>query len=126
VTEETGTLADEAAKLFAAVQEWTRNANRAPDPDAAARRVSDADWDDNAHGHDAAAGHDGGLDTVCRYCPICSLGRLARTATPEVREHLTAAAMSLTFAVTSMLGDQQRSDRTTPVEKIDIAEDTDD
>jgi hypothetical protein len=118
--EAVGTLAEEAAKLISALSSMS---------------FSEREGD----GTGADTGHDTGRDTrrhdrhdddhdplspECRYCPICSLGRAARSVTPEVREHLASAAMSLVLALKGFLDEAASEAAADPaVEKIDLAED---
>jgi hypothetical protein len=107
-----GTLAEEAAKLFSVLQGWA-NEHRGPDGS-----------DDEAYVDDHEAGQH--LSAECRYCPLCNLARFARAASPEVREHLTSAALSMTLAVKGLLEGVERQrpeSRHDPVEKIDLMED---
>jgi hypothetical protein len=66
-----GSVAEEAARLLAALQE----------------RVGPVRRDDGAD----AAGE-------CRYCPVCQALAAVRTTNPEVTEHLAAAAAELVDA----------------------------
>jgi hypothetical protein len=122
-SEPVGSLAEEAAKLIAAVQGWAA--------DQAGERSSS---DDAAHtAHTAHTGHTGQTDDAgrvpaeCRWCPLCQLVRAAKATSPEVREHLTAAALSLALAFKGLMeagdGPAQQTDpseRSDPVEKIDL------
>jgi hypothetical protein len=116
-----GTLAEEAAKLFSALQGW-----------AVEHRGSEGSDRSSGSGPDSSAEyvgqHEAGqhLSVECRYCPLCTLARFARAASPEVREHLTSAALSMTLAVKGLLEgvERQRPEpRRDPVEKIDLVED---
>jgi hypothetical protein len=103
--EPVGTLAEEAAKLLAAVHVW------AGDPAVG----SDQDDEDAAH-----AGHD---PAECQWCPLCRLVRMAKNTSPDVREHLSQAAVSLALAVKGLLEDPVTTTRReTPLEKIDVTE----
>ena len=72
--EPVGSLAEEAAKLFAALQGWAsdRTAGSATSGD----RAEGADSARYADEH-AAGQH---LSVECRYCPLCSVARFARAA----------------------------------------------
>lgn len=39
----------------------------------------------------------------CRYCPVCRAMAVARSTSPEVREHLVSAGVSLLKAVAGLL-----------------------
>jgi hypothetical protein len=111
-----GSLAEEAAKLVAALSSSPSGGR----PDDA----NDGDHPPD-HGH---ANHDP-LSAECRYCPLCALARAARSMTPEVREHLASAATSLLLAARGFVeeamakADGATDGTPTPVEKIDVAED---
>jgi glucokinase len=90
--DEVGTAADEAAKLLDAVAGWARE------------HGGGAGWGEAvgawAHGFDE---HHAGDAEECRWCPLCRAVRVLRSASPEVRQHLTAALGSLAQAATAML-----------------------
>ena len=113
--DETGSLGEEAAKLFAVLSGWARDTGFVS-ADAAA---------DAGHGMvDALRGIDehiatGGED--CRYCPVCQVIHAVRHTSPEVKAHLASAASSLMHAAAGVLATQvPRSDRPSGVEKIDL------
>lgn len=113
-SEPVGSLAEEAARLLAVVQSWAQD--QRPRPDS-------ADADDPASDAGDHADHDP-LAAECRYCPLCAVARLAKAATPEVREHLAVAASSLAFAARALVDNATRPpEPDPPVEKIDLAED---
>lgn len=90
MTEAVGSLADEAAKLFGAAEEW---------------------WREHAPAGAAHAGPE------CRVCPVCQVLAMVRTAQPEVFEHLASAAESFMHAVRAAVEPHgRRSD--VPVERI--------
>jgi hypothetical protein len=105
--EPVGTLAEEAAKLLAALQV----------------RVGDSAGD---RGEDAESGQPGGQHAhepaECEWCPICRLVRTAKATSPEVRAHLSQAVVSLALAVKGLLDDPMTARRETPLEKIDLTE----
>lgn len=106
-SEPVGSLAEEAAKLIAVVQGWAHAG------------AADDEHGDDEHGDDE---HVGGAE--CRYCPVCALARQARALTPEVRDHLANAAVSLALAFKGLLDDvDTTAEAAGPVEKIDLAED---
>jgi len=111
--EPVGTLAEEAAKLLAAVHGWVGDAGApAHDPGGGADDESGGD-----HGHDP---HDA---AECRWCPLCQLARMAKATSPDVREHLSQAAISLALALKGLLDDSSTvARRATPLEKIDLTE----
>jgi hypothetical protein len=98
--EPVGTVAEEAAKLFAALNSWAR------------------DDDDTAGQHEHAAS-----GPECRWCPFCQLARVAKATSPDVRDHLTQAALSFVLALKALLEESDTPPRrATPVEKIDLSE----
>ncbi len=72
----TGSLAEEAARLVAAAQEWLRNAT-------------------------APAGVTGEVDAAgtCRYCPVCQLVAALRDGHPELVERVGELTAALLAAV---------------------------
>ncbi len=115
-TEHVGTLAEEAAKLVAALQNWGAEAGKA----AGATGASGAEGGEQADASYDHASHDP-TSPECRWCPLCQLVRVARATTPEVREHLASAGMSLALAFKGLLdGVDDPSSRSDPVEKIDL------
>ncbi len=120
-TEPVGTLAEEAAKLFAAMQTLVGEANtRSTGPEDAAEPDADGSdatstWQDDLLG----AGH----SAECRWCLHCHLTRMARATTPEVRDHLSQAVISLAMAVKGLLEEAGPTAReSAPLEKIDLTE----
>ena len=120
--EPVGSLAEEAAKLLAALQGWSQETGA--DYAGAAAGM--------AHGA-ASALHDvnehiatGGAD--CRYCPVCRTIAVLRETSPEVKAHLGTAAASLMHAVAELMAtrvpDEPKKARPEPsVEKIDLEDD---
>ena len=102
-TDPVGSLTEEAAKLIAALQGWTQE-------------MRGRESDDHDHDH---AGHDE-LSAECRYCPLCNLARFAKAATPEVRDHLASAGLSLALAFKELMDNASPRPDPTPVEKIDL------
>ncbi len=99
--EPVGTAAEEAAKLLGALADWTRDHAQ-----ASTSGLGDA-WGDLAgrasEVADEISAHVATGDTECRYCPICRTVHVLRSASPEVREHLTVAAASLAHAAAALL-----------------------
>ena len=125
--EPVGSVAEEAAKLFAAFQGWAKD-NGGEYAGAAASAAEGAATAFHQVGEHVATG-----SAECTYCPVCRVIAAVRDTSPEVRQHLTTAATSLMHAAAGMLATQvpdssaRRGD--TGVEKIDIedgADDTDD
>jgi hypothetical protein len=96
-----GSVGDEAAKLFAAVQDWAR------------RTTGDQDL-----GERISVG-----SPECQVCPVCQLLRLLRGVSPEAFEHLSDAAASLTAAAREVIAAHEHdwaARRSSGVEHIDI------
>jgi hypothetical protein len=117
--EQLGSVAEEAAKLFEALQGWATESGGADGAAAAAAgfgaRLKDID------AHLATGGQD------CTWCPICRAVALVRETSPEVRTHLATAASSLLQAAAGVLdAHAQRGSRPPAgVQKIDL-DDVDD
>jgi len=109
-----GGVADEAAKLLAALQDWARdNATRQGAAGAsAAAGMADRLSDINAHL--ATGGED------CVYCPVCQVIHAVRETSPEVRAHLTTAASALLQAAAGLLEGRTPRRPDPGVEKIDL------
>ena len=69
MTEPVGTLAEEAAKLLTAAQEWARSR------------------------------FDGDHPNDCQFCPVCQAIGALRQVKPETVEHLVSAAASFASAL---------------------------
>ena len=128
-SEPVGSLAEEAAKLFAVVQGWAADhtgragADSSPDGSAKDRSTGNPGAADAA-AEQAHAAHD--PSTECRWCPLCQLVRVAKATTPEVRDHLTSAAFSLAMAFKGLMESvDDASQRSEPVERIDLDLDPD-
>jgi hypothetical protein len=116
-----GTLAEEATKLLLALQGWAKESGS---------DYAGAAADAATHVHAAASGINehiatGGED--CRYCPVCQVISAVRGTSPEVKEHLSAAATSVLAAVSGLmetrLPDRSRRAPEEPLEKIDLSDD---
>ena len=77
-----GSIGEEAARFFSAVESWVRDA-----AGGAGSAFAAAD----AH---VATG-----SAECQLCPVCRLLELLRNTRPEVFEHLTDATVSLLAAM---------------------------
>ncbi len=94
MTEAVGSIAEEAAKLFGAAEEW---------------------WREHVP---AAPAHTG---PECKVCPVCQVLSVVRAAQPEVFEHLVSAADAFAQAVrTAVEGYVSPRRADVPVERIDI------
>jgi hypothetical protein len=96
-----GSAAQEAARLFAAVEDWARTRGE-------------------AHAGDPA----GPGAATCGVCPVCSGIALLRDVRPETVEHLLDAAASVVAAVRSAVVPPSPPDDGRPggVERIDVRE----
>lgn len=116
-----GSAAEEAAKLLGAVSEWARERQHVWGSDVStavgglADQVSAAAHDVDEHLSTGAG--------ECRYCPVCRTVRVYRTASPEVREHLSTAATSLAQAAAALLATAVPEQRSSSVEHIDLTDD---
>jgi hypothetical protein len=110
-----GSASEEAARLFAAMQDWARRNGV---------RLGGISVGDAAPGEHGDHGDHGWADgsAACRLCPLCQLIALTRDASPEVVDHLSAAAESLLAAArAALLAYERRQDGgNEPVERIDI------
>jgi len=98
-----GSAAEEAARLFEAVQDWAKRS---------------AGSGASSVGERIATG-----SAECQLCPVCQLIGLVRATRPEVAEHLAEAAASLLAAVRAAVVAHERewsARRAAPVERIDI------
>ena len=95
-----GSAAEEAARLFAAVEDWARGRSGLLDPE-----------------------HRGDPGSACGVCPVCSGIALLREVKPETVEHLLDAAASVVAALRSAMAPAPTSDapgRPSGVEHIDV------
>jgi hypothetical protein len=117
--EPVGSVAEEAAKLFAAFSTWARDqgAGHAGAAGGAAAAMSETMHAVNEH---IATG-----SAECRYCPVCQAIHVVRSTSPEVKAHLAAAASSLMQAAAGMLSASVPQETKGPVEKIDLEDDWD-
>ena len=100
-----GSAAEEAAKLLNALGEWakdqsTESANAFSESVAglagrAATAMADLPKFMDQHLATGAP--------ECAYCPVCRTVHVVREASPDVRVHLTSAALSLMQAATTVL-----------------------
>lgn len=112
-----GSVGEEAAKLLAALSGWARDhggdhAGAAP---GAASSLADVARDVNDH--IATGGEE------CRYCPVCRGIHAVRELSPEVREHLRAAAGSALQAVVALIqspGGGGAETRGAGIQRVDV------
>ena len=111
-SEPVGGVAEEAAKLVSALGDWAREHGGSGWADGLGTIAHDVD-------EHVAQGD-------CRYCPVCRGIQVVRSASPEVREHLSAAISSLAQAATAYLStdpvDRRGPGGSSGVEHIDLAD----
>ncbi|MDQ4084541.1 MAG: hypothetical protein M3165_01870 [Actinomycetota bacterium] len=108
--QDAGSVGEEAAKLLAALQGWARE--------------HASDYSRAASGFGSAYISDG--SAACRLCPVCQLIAFVRGINPESLDQLSQAAGSMLHALAGLVEAAQRSDarRGSPVQKIDLADDS--
>ncbi|MGW6277871.1 hypothetical protein [Kribbella sp. NPDC055071] len=131
--EPVGSVAEEAAKLFAVLQQAAVDPAGTPPPPR--EEPADASAGDTAHAHK--------LGPDCVWCPVCQVINRVRTASPETIEQLSTAAAHVLGSVRSLLeaaaeaARQSRDDATarsapapadeeparSRVDRIDVSED---
>ncbi len=104
-------VAEEAGKLAEALVEWARERGGAIGGQAGGHPGG------HVGGH--VDGHVGG-SAECTLCPVCQLIALGRSASPEIFEHLAAAATSLLAAAGALASQQQAPVPRAPVQHIDL------
>jgi hypothetical protein len=136
--EPVGSVAEEAAKLFAVLQQATSEAKHqhsAPSDEDPAYGVP---ADEEPHEHSSA--QRGGPE--CQWCPVCQLISKVRTTSPETIEQLSTAAAGVLGSLRSLLeaaaeaarqaradaesrtaGSQEPEPARSRVDRIDVSED---
>lgn len=92
-----GTLAEEASQLFAVLSGIARD-QAAQYTAGAESMTASATAAVKAVNEHIATG-----DAECTYCPICRVVHAARTASPEVKAHLSSALVSLAQAASAVM-----------------------
>ncbi|MGW7685743.1 hypothetical protein ACWGID_33680 [Kribbella sp. NPDC054772] len=131
-----GSVAEEAAKLFAVLQHAA-----ATQPPPAQDAADDTAEDVAADAADETAGEKHKLGPDCVWCPVCQLIHRVRNTSPETIEQLSTAAAHVLGSVRSLLeaaadaGRQSREDAASRasapeeettrsrVDRIDVSED---
>jgi hypothetical protein len=114
-----GSLGEEAAKLFAALQDWAATVGH-EQVSAAGGALGGL-----AHGLRDVDAHLATGAAECRYCPVCRLVAMVRGTNPEVRQHLAVAGSALLSAAAAALATSVPEDRRpgrAPVQHIDLDE----
>ena len=109
-----GSVADEAAKLLAALQDWARDNATRQGAAGAAAAAGAAERLAEINAHLATGGED------CVYCPVCQVIHAVRQTSPEVRGHLTTAASALLQAAAGLVEARTPRQPDPGVEKIDL------
>ncbi len=117
----TGSVSEEALKLFGALSDWARD--RGPDLGQGLSGLADQ----AAHAVQEVSDHVDTGAAECTWCPICRTVHVVRQASPEVRAHLASAASSLLQAAAGALATAAARDASTEgrgagVEHIDLDE----
>ena len=114
-------LGEEAAKLFQALQDRAMDSGNEYAGATAAAAAGAASSLRQVKEHIATGSDD------CRYCPLCQLISAVRGTSPEVRQHLSAAAGSLMQAAAGVLATQvpdgARERPESPGETVDVTDD---
>ena len=119
--ESVGSVAEEAAKLLHALQDWAKESGSEYAGAAASAAEGAASAVHQIDEHIATG------SAECTYCPVCRVISTVRETSPEVRQHLTTAATSLLHAAAGLLAtnvpEPSKGRRDGPVEKIDLSDD---
>ncbi len=115
--EPVGSVAEEAAKLLGALQDWARESSH----ESAGAAAGAASAFKNLNEHIATGGKD------CKYCPVCQLISVVRQTSPEVKQHLErrglVAAAGALCSPGRPYGATRRTRPSASVEKIDLSDD---
>jgi hypothetical protein len=119
--ESVGSVAEEAAKLLHALQDWAKESGSEYAGAAASAAEGAASAVHRIDEHIATG------SAECTYCPVCRVISTVRETSPEVRQHLTTAATSLLHAAAGLLAtsvpEPSHRRRDGRVEKIDLSDD---
>ncbi len=119
--ESVGSVAEEAAKLLHALQDWAKESGSEYAGAAATAAEGAASAVHQLDEHIATG------SAECTYCPVCRVISAVRDTSPEVRQHLTTAATSLMHAAAGLLAthvpDPSKRRGDGAVEKIDLSDD---
>ena len=95
--ESVGSVAEEAAKLFAVLQQASAEAKG--QHTAPVEEPAEPEQDEPEHEHGTA--RSGGPE--CQWCPVCQLIAKVRTTSPETIEQLSTAAAGVLGSLRSLL-----------------------
>ena len=119
--ESVGSVAEEAAKLLHALQDWAKESGSEYAGAAASAAEGAASAVHRIDEHIATG------SAECTYCPVCRVISAVRETSPEVRAHLKTAATSLLHAAAGLLAttvpEPSKGRRDGPLEKIDLSDD---
>ena len=107
-----GSAAEEAARLFDALQGWAGRSSSSEGVAQGLGQLAAGLTDRIATG-----------STECQLCPLCQLIGLLKTSAPEVYEHLGQASTSLMAALRAAINAHEQNwaaRRSSDVEHIDI------
>jgi hypothetical protein len=118
--ESIGSVGEEATKLLGALGDWAKaqSGGHAENVVGLATDLNDRLHDINEHiATDAEE---------CRYCPVCRVIHVVRSASPEVRDNLLLAATSMMHAAAAFLATQTPAKQASGgVEHIDLDDEED-
>jgi hypothetical protein len=134
-----GSVAEEAAKLFAVLQHAAADGRGTTAADDS-RRTTPADAQDAVPEDDGGSAHEHKLGPDCQWCPVCQLIHKVRNTSPETIEQLSTAAAHVLGSVRSLLeaaaeaarqtredaasrSDEQQEPSRSRVDRIDVSED---
>lgn len=92
-----GTLAEEASQLFAVLSGIAREQAAQYSTGAESMTASAAAAMKSVNEHIATG------DAECVYCPVCRVVHAARSASPEVKAHLSTAMVALAQAASALM-----------------------
>jgi hypothetical protein len=139
-----GSVAEEAAKLFAVLQHAAADGGGATSTgDGRGTTAADAGAEDAVpedHGVQADSAHEHKLGPDCQWCPVCQLIHKVRNTSPETIEQLSTAAAHVLGSVRSLLeaaaeaarqaredaasrSEEQQEPSRSRVDRIDVSED---
>lgn len=96
--EPVGSVAEEAAKLFAVLQQAAHQHD--PHAEQPAGAAEDEKQEEHEHKHGTARIGEG---AECQWCPVCQLIAKVRNTSPETIEQLSTAAAGVLGSVRSLL-----------------------
>lgn len=94
-----GSVAEEAAKLFAVLQQAADTGSTTYAPQEPVDEKHEPGPDDDVHEHE----HGIGRGPECQWCPVCQLINKVRHTSPETIEQLSTAAAHVLGSVRSLL-----------------------